>query len=146
MGHTQHLNIEGKELPSVSSIPAIFAKDMSGFNHWICSKLHTKDDRCCVKAADEYYKESADLGNDIHNLRESFLRGEAFTEGVPEYQAQVFEPVAKFYKESGYTPLEIRNPLYFDHTSYAIELEMTGKEFGGTLDGAGTFSVPFWEK
>jgi hypothetical protein len=58
---------------------------------------------------------------------------------VPEYQAAVFDPVAKFYKESGYKPLKL------DDGSFGIELKMTGKEFGGTLDGAGTFDVPFWE-
>lgn len=130
--HTQHLDSNGVKLPSVSAIPGIFAKDMSGFYSWICKGLHTKDEKCCVKAAEDYYQEAANLGNDVHALREAFLKGQTFEEGVPEYQAAVFEPVAKFYKESGY------KPLY-------IEQQMTGANFGGTLDGAGTFSKPFWE-
>lgn len=133
MSHTQHLDIEGKKLPSVSAIPALFAKDMSGFHNWICSKLHTKDDRCCVAAANQYYQESADLGNDVHSLMEAFLKGESFEDGVPQYQAEVFAPVAEFFKESEYVP-------------QYIEQKMTGKEFGGTLDTAGTFNKPFWEK
>lgn len=146
MSHTQHLDSKGVKLPSVSAIPALFAKDMSGFQQWICKGLHTKEDRCCAAAADDYYQESANLGNDIHQLREAFLRGEKFEEGVPEYQANVFAPVAQFYKESGYKPfrLDTLNPQ--GEIIDAIELKMTGKEFGGTLDGAGTFSVPFWEK
>jgi hypothetical protein len=106
---------------------------MNGFEDWICKGLHGKDDRCCTKAKRDFYKESANLGNDIHELREAFLRGEPFVDGVPEYQAKVFEPVARFYKEAGYKPL-------------FIEEQMTGKTFGGTLDGCGSFSVPFWEK
>lgn len=131
--HTQHLDIEGKKLPSVSAIPALFAKDMSGFHNWICSKLHTKDDRCCVAAADQYYRESADLGNDVHSLMEAFLKGDSFEDGVPQYQAEVFAPVAEFFKESGYQP-------------QFIEQKMTGSTFGGTLDTAGTFNKSFWEK
>lgn len=133
MGHVQHIDAEGINIPSVSAIPNIFAKDMSGFEDWICKGIHTKDSICCTKAKRDYYQEAANLGNDIHELREAFLKGEPFSDGVPEYQANVFEPVARFYKESGYKPL-------------LIEEQMTGKEFGGTLDGAGTFSVPFWEK
>ena len=146
MGHVDHIDERGKSLPSVSSIPAIFAKDMSGFEDWICRGLHETEARCCTKAKREYYQEQADLGNDIHSLRESFLQGEAFTEGVPEYHAQVFEPIARFYKESGYKPLVLMGPTRNSGPLEAIELKMTGKEFGGTLDGAGTFSVPFWEK
>ena len=130
-------------MPSVSAIPGIFAHDMSGFEDWICRGMGPHS--CCTKAKRAFYEESADLGNDIHNLREAFLRGESFTEGVPEYQAKVFDPVAKFYKESGYIPLEVKDGP-FGHTTEAIELKMTGKTFGGTLDGAGTFSVPFWEE
>lgn len=140
MSHAQHLDSEGKSLPSVSAIPALFAKDMSGFQSWICKGIHAKEDRCCAAAAGEYYKEAANLGNDIHQLREAFLRGESFEEGVPEYQANVFAPVAQFYKESGYSPLRLPDG------SSAVETKMTGKEFGGTLDGAGTFSRPFWQK
>jgi len=137
--HVQHLDSAGLKMPSVSEIPGIFAHDMSGFEDWICRGQHGKEDRCCTRAKREYYQEQADLGNDIHNLREAFLRGESFEEGVPEYQANVFAPVAQFYKESGYRPLPIAG-------KFAVELKMTGKEFGGTLDGAGTFDVPFWEK
>jgi len=132
MGHSNHTDSEGNNIPSVSQIPGMFAQDMSGFEDWICKGLHGKEDLCCTKAKRKYYEEAANLGNDIHALREAFLHGEAFQDGVPEYQAQVFDPVAKFYKESGYQPL-------------FIEEQMTGKEFGGTLDGAGTFDVPFWE-
>jgi len=145
MGHVEHLNEEGVSIPSVSQVPGIFAKDMSGFQQWICKGLHGKEDICCAKAAADYYKEAADLGNDIHALREAFLRGEAFQDGVPEYHAQVFEPVARFYKENGYQPYRIERTPESISTD-CIELKMTGKEFGGTLDGAGTFSVPFWEK
>lgn len=140
MGHVEHLDKEGIKLPSVSQIPAIFAKDMDGFEDWICRGLHPLQAPCCTRAKREFYQESADLGQDIHELREAFLRGESFEEGVPEYQAAVFDPVAKFYKESGYAPLSL-----FCSGGIAVELEMTGKKFGGTLDGAGTFSVPFWE-
>lgn len=133
MGHSSHRNEAGENIPSVSQIPGIFAKDMSVFEDWICKGLHEKDDLCCTKAKRSYYEEAAHLGNDVHTLREAFLKGETFETGVPEYQAAVFDPVAKFYKDSGYKPL-------------FIEEQMTGKEFGGTLDGAGTFSVPFWEK
>jgi len=79
--HTQHLDLEGKKLPSVSAIPSLFAKDMSGFQQWICKGLHTKEDRCCAAAAEQYYQESADLGNDIHSLMDAFLRGDSFEEG-----------------------------------------------------------------
>lgn len=133
MSHIEHLSEEGIKLPSVSSIPAIFAKNMDGFEDWICRQQHTKEDRCCTQAKRKFYQESADLGNDIHALREAFLKGEPFADGVPEYQANVFEPIARFYKESGY------KPMY-------IEKQMTGKEFGGTLDGAGTFSKLFWKE
>src|SRR6202142_3043587 len=148
--HTQHLDLEGKKLPSVSAIPSLFAKDMSGFQQWICKGLHTKEDRCCAAAAEQYYQESADLGNDIHSLMDAFLRGDSFEEGVPEYQANVFAPVAQFFKESGYNALHLpnyatKNPLDSDSVT-TIELKMTGKEFGGTLDTAGKFSIPFWEK
>jgi hypothetical protein len=132
MGHTEHIGTEGRILPSVSAIPGIFAKNMDGFEDWICKGLHEKEALCCTKAKRQYYQEMADLGNDVHEIREAFLKGEDLT-GVPEYQAAVFDPVATFYKESGY------KPLY-------IEQKMTGKEFGGTLDGAGTFSVPFWKE
>lgn len=145
MSHSQHLDSEGKSLPSVSAIPGIFAKDMDGFEDWICRGLHDKTSPCCTKAKRHFYQESADLGNDIHALREAFLRGESFSEGVPEYQAKVFEPVARFYKESGYKPLQL-TISEANSNALAVELKMTGKEFGGTLDGAGTFSVPFWEK
>lgn len=138
--HVEHLSEAGIKIPSVSQIPGIFARDMSGFEDWICRGLHEKDALCCTKAKRDFYQESANLGNDIHSLREAFLRGETFEEGVPEYQAAVFEPVAHFYKESGYKPLR------FDDGSLGVELKMTGKEFGGTLDGVGTFSIPFWEK
>lgn len=141
--HTQHLDSEGVKLPSVSAIPAIFHRDMSGFQSWICKGLHTKEERCCAAAAEQYYQESANLGNDVHSLMEAYLRGESFEEGVPEYQAAVFDPVAKFFKESGYKPLIINN---YDNNILGIELKMTGKEFGGTLDTAGTFSKMFWEK
>lgn len=132
MVHVSHTSETGQSIPSVSQIPGIFAQDMSGFEDWICKGLHGKEDRCCTKAKRDFYQESANLGNDIHALREAFLRGKSFSEGVPEYQAKVFEPVAQFYKESGY------EPLY-------IEEQMTGVSFGGTLDGAGTFKVPFWD-
>ena len=131
MGHKNHFDSSGKALPSVSAVPAIFAKDMSGFQDWICKQVGPH--KCCTKAQRDYYKEAADLGNDIHSLREAFLKGETFSEGVPEYQARLFEPIARFYKESGYKPL-------------FIEEDMTGETFGGSLDGAGTFDVPFWEQ
>ncbi len=105
---------------------------MDGFEDWICKGIHPKEALCCTKAKREFYQESANLGHDIHELREAFLKGESFSDGVPEYQAAVFDPIAKFYKESGYKPL-------------FVEEQMTGKTFGGTLDGAGTFSRPFWE-
>jgi hypothetical protein len=143
MGHVQHLDASGLKMPSVSEIPGIFAHDMSGFEDWICRGLHGKEDRCCTQAKRAFYQESADLGNDIHALREAFLRGESFEEGVPEYQANVFAPVAQFYKDSGYKPLVIEQDEY---RVTGIELKMTGLEFGGTLDGCGTFSKPFWEK
>lgn len=142
--HSQHLSASGLKIPSVSEIPGIFAHDMSGFEDWICRQEHGKDDRCCTQAKRKFYSESADLGNDIHALREAFLRGEPFADGVPEYQANVFEPVARFYKESGYKPLQIGASEGYN--IQATELKMTGKEFGGTLDGAGTFSKPFWEE
>ncbi len=132
MGHSQHTDAKGKNIPSVSAIPGIFAKDMSGFQSWICKGLHDSDSVCCARAAKEYYEEAADLGNDVHRLREAFLKNDKFKE-VPSYHAALFGPIEKFYKESGYKPL-------------FVEEKMTGKEFGGTLDGAGTFSVPFWEK
>lgn len=146
MGHSQHTNSEGANIPSVSAIPKIYHQDMSGFYSWICKNLHTKEEKCCQRAASEYYEDAANLGTDIHSLREAFLRGESFAEGVPEYQAKVFEPVARFYKESGYTPLEVLDMQGADNSEKAIELKMTGKEFGGTLDGAGTFSRPFWKE
>lgn len=141
MSHIQHFDSEGNKTPSVSEIPGIFAHNMDGFEDWICLKLHGKSaPHCCTKAKRDFYQESANLGQDIHNLREAFLKGESFSEGVPEYQASVFEPVARFYKESGYKPLKL-----YDGTE-GIELKMTGKTFGGTLDGAGTFTMPFWKK
>lgn len=144
MAHIQYLDKEGNKLPSVSQIPGIFAKDMSGFEDWICRELHgPKPEHCCTQAKRKFYEESADLGQDIHALREAWLKGENFQEGVPEYQAQVFEPVAQFYKDSGYQPLLL--PADESGTP-AVELKMTGKAFGGSLDGAGTFSIPFWEK
>lgn len=144
MGHVQHYDKDGNKTPSVSEIPGIFAHDMLGFEQWICSRTHPSSvERCCVAARNKFYKESANLGHDIHNLREAFLKGEAFSEGVPEYQASVFDPIAKFYTESGYKPLQIGASEGFN--IQAIELKMTGKTFGGTLDGAGTFSKPFWE-
>lgn len=111
---------------------------MSGFEDWICRGLHPLQAPCCTKAKRAFYQESADLGNDIHNLREAFLKGQPFSEGIPEYQAKVFDPVARFYKDNGYQPLKLEDG------SVGLELKMTGKEFGGTLDGVGTFSVPFW--
>ncbi len=143
MGHIQHTDVDGNNIPSVSAIPAIFAKDMDGFEDWICRGLHAKEEKCCTKAKRAYYKEAANLGDDIHQLREAFLKGEPFSDGVPEYQARVFDPVARFYKEYGYTPLGM--PYMENTPNFAIELKMTGKTFGGTLDGAGTFTVPFWE-
>ena len=143
MSHANHVDSTGRKIPSVSQIPAIFHKDMSGFNAWICKGLHTKDDKCCVKAADNYYQESANLGQDIHAIRESFLRGDTFAEPLPEYQANVFAPVAQFYKESGYKPLQIGTSEGYNIP--AIELKMTGKEFGGSCDGFGQFSKPFWD-
>ncbi len=145
MSHVQHLDSEGLKLPSVSAIPGIFAKDMDGFEDWICRQEHGKEDRCCTQAKRKFYKESADLGTDIHTLREAFLKGEPFVDSVPEYPAAVFDPVARFYKESGYKPLTMPS-VDGSYQETAIELKMTGKEFGGTLDGAGTFDVPFWEK
>jgi hypothetical protein len=133
MPHVEHLDKEGISIPSVSQIPGIFAKDMSGFEDWICRNLHGKEDPCCVNARRKFYQESADLGNDVHSLMEAFLKGETFEDGVPDYQAAVFDPVAQFFKESGYKPVH-------------IEQKMTGKEFGGTLDTSGTFANPFWEK
>lgn len=133
MSHSQHLNSAGEQLPSVSRVPGIFKKDLTGFQNWICKSLHEPAERCCVKAADQYMEEAASLGNDIHELREAFLKGDAFSEGVPEYQAKVFDPIAAFYKSAGYKPL-------------FIEEAMTGKTLGGTIDGAGTFSVPFWNE
>lgn len=133
MGHTEHYSSTREPLPSVSQIPGIFAKDMSGFEDWICKGLHGKEDRCCTQAKRQFYQESADLGNDVHSLMDAFLKGEQFEDGVPEYQASVFAPVAQFYKESGYVP-------------FYSEEKMTGKEFGGTLDTAGIFRKPFWEK
>jgi hypothetical protein len=137
MSHVQHVDSEGVNLPSVSEIPSIFAKNMGGFEDWICRKIgpHT----CCTQAKRKFYQEAADLGNDIHALREAFLKGESFSEGVPEYQAKVFEPIAQFYRLNDYHPLQI-------DSENGIELKMTGKEFGGTLDGVGTFTKPFWEK
>jgi hypothetical protein len=126
MSHVQHLSESGLPIPSVSEIPGLFAQDLSGFEDWICRSLHEKEAKCCIRAKREFYQDSADLGNDIHTLREAFLKGESFNKGIPEYHAGVFDPIARFYKESGY------EPLY-------IEEKMTGKEFGGTLDGAGTF-------
>lgn len=131
-------------MPSVSQVPGIFKKDLSGFQSWICKGLHEREAACCVKAADAYMDEAADLGNDIHELREAFLKGQPFSAGVPEYHAKVFEPVARFYKESGYKPLQILTSE--GKLVQGVEMKMTGKTFGGTLDGAGTFTVPFWEE
>lgn len=133
MSHSIHKDSDGNNIPSVSQIPGIFAHDLSGFESWICKGLHEAEAKCCIRARNDYYDESAKLGNDIHELREAFLHGEPFVDGVPEYQAKVFDPIARFYKESGYKPM-------------FVEEKMTGKNFGGTLDGCGTFSVPFWEK
>ena len=133
MSHSNHVDSDGNAIPSVSQIPGQFAHDLSGFESFICKGLHGKEGPCCVKARNDYYQESANLGRDIHELMEAFLKGKPFTESVPEYQAAVFDPVARFYKDSGYRPL-------------FMEEKMTGKEFGGTLDTAGTFSIPFWEK
>lgn len=132
MSHSVHTDADGNNLPSVSQIPGIFAHDLSGFESWICKGLHEAEAKCCIRARNDYYDESAKLGHDIHELREAFLRGKPFVDGVPEYQARVFDPIARFYKESGY------QPIY-------IEEKLTGKDFGGTLDGCGKFSVPFWE-
>jgi len=141
--HTQHIDASGLNLPSVSQIPAIFTQDLTGFEDWICRELGPHAP-CCTQAKHQFYQESANLGNDIHELMAAFLQCERFEDGVPEYQAAVFEPVAKFFKETGYKPLELRSGI--DHTDYGIELKMTGKELGGTLDTAGTFSKPWWEK
>lgn len=141
--HIQHLSASGLKIPSVSEISGLFAQDMSGFEDWICKGLHGKEDRCCTQAKRGFYQESANLGNDIHTLRDAFLRGASFAEGVPEYQAAVFDPVAQFYTENGYKPLVIEKDEY---RVTGIELGMTGQEFGGTLDGVGTFAVPFWTK
>lgn len=133
MGHVDHFDSEGKLMPSVSQIPNLFAKDMSSFEDWICSKLHGKDvSRCCINAKREFYKESGSLGKDIHALREAYLNGEAFSEGVPEYQAHLFEPIAQFYEQNKYQML-------FN------ESQMIGKTIGGSWDGCGKFGVPFWE-
>lgn len=142
MGHSTHLSSSGHIMPSVSEIPGIYNSDMSGFEDWICRGLHDKESICCTQAKRAYYKEAGDLGNDIHELREAFLRGETFEEGVPEYQAAVFDPVAAFYRKTGYKPLAM--PSVENTSNYALELKITGKAFGGTLDGAGTFQVPFW--
>jgi hypothetical protein len=133
MSHSQHLSLSGLPIPSVSEVPGIFAVDIRGFEDWLCKQNHGPEDRCCVAARRRFYQESADLGNDIHELMAAFLKGESFEEGVPEYQAAVFDPVAKFLKDTDY------KPLY-------IEQKMTGIQIGGTLDTAGTFSVPFWEE
>lgn len=143
MSHSQHLSSEGLHIPSVSEVPGIFKPDLHGFEYWICKQEHGKEDRCCIAARDKYSDEAKNLGNDIHALMEAFIRGETFEEGVPEYQAKVFAPVAQFFKESGYKPLLINN---YDNNVTATELKMTGKEFGGTLDTAGTFAKPFWEE
>ncbi len=145
MSHSQHKDTDGNNIPSVSEIPGIFKSDMDGFEDWICRNLHPgRIAPCCTKAKRDFYKESANLGHDIHNLREAFLKGESFSEGVPEYQARVFDPIAKFYTESGYKPLQIGASEGYN--IQGVELKMTGKTFGGTLDGAGTFSVPFWKE
>lgn len=139
MSHSKHVNEAGDAIPSVSQIPGIFAHDMRGFEDYICLQTHgykgshPNGPYCCTKEKRAFYESAADLGNDIHELREAFLNGTPFSDGVPEYQARVFDPVARFYKESGYKPM-------------FIEEQMTGTEFGGTLDGAGTFTIPFWEK
>lgn len=133
MSHSKHISDSGVQLPSVSQIPTIFSKDLTGFESWICKQRHPPHLECCISDRNKFYKESADLGNDIHALREAFLKGENFSEGVPEYQAKIFDPIAKFYKNSGYKPM-------------FIEEKLTGKEFGGTLDGAGTFTMRFWDE
>lgn len=149
--HTQHLDSKGNTIPSVSEVPNItkefFFEDMSGYQDWLCRETHPKEARCCTKAQRDYYQECADLGNDVHSLMEAFLKGESFENGVPQYQAEVFAPVAEFFKESGYSPLYISSEEPNEEIgTFAIELKMTGKEFGGTLDTAGTFSKPFWDK
>lgn len=131
MSHKTHHNEEGNVIPSVSQIPGIFKKDLDGFEDWICRGLHSKEEKCCTKAKRDYASEAANLGNDVHSLREAFLKGAMFNDGVPEYHAALFDPVAQFYRKTAYKPL-------------FVEEEMTGAEFGGTLDGAGTFGHPFW--
>ncbi len=130
MSHINHYDAEGKLMPSVSQIPGIFAKNMDGFEDWICSRLGAHV--CCTKAKREFYKESGSLGKDIHALREAFLNGKPFSEGVPEYQARLFDPIAQFYTQNKY------QMLY-------NESQMLGKTLGGSWDGCGKFEVPFWE-
>lgn len=137
MTHKNHFDSDGKLMPSVSQVPnissEIFFNNLSGYYEWICEQTHKKDaPYCCYKASQDFYKASSNLGKDIHSLREAFLKGESFDEGVPEYQAKLFDPIARFYKESEYEAM-------------FIEKQITGQEFGGTLDGAGVFHRPFWE-
>jgi len=127
--HTQHVDASGLNLPSVSQIPAIFAQDLTGFEDWICRELGPHAP-CCTQAKRQFYQESANLGNDIHELMAAFLQGKSFEEGVPEYQSAVFEPVAQFFKETGYKPLDIYQGIGNEGKDYyhkAIELKMTGK-------------------
>ncbi len=129
--HKDHFNEQGELMPSVSQIPNLFAHDMSGFEDWICANLGPH--KCCTKAKRDFYKESGSLGKDIHSLREAFLNGTPFMDGVPEYQARLFDPIAQFYTNSKYQVL-------FN------ESQMLGKTIGGSWDGCGKFGVPFWEQ
>lgn len=130
MSHVDHYNEQGELMPSVSQIPSIFHKNMDGFEDWICKTLGPH--KCCTKAKREFYKESGSLGKDVHALREAFLNGVPFSEGVPEYQARLFDPIASFYTQNKYEML-------FN------ESKMLGKTIGGSWDGCGKFGHPFWE-
>ena len=130
MAHVDHYNDQGELMPSVSQIPNIYEHDMSGFEDWICAGLGPH--KCCTKAKRDFYKESGSLGKDIHALREAFLNGKPFSEGVPEYQAHLFDPIAQFYTNNKYQML-------FN------ESQMNGQTICGSWDGCGKFGVPFWE-
>lgn len=133
MGHIDHYDSDGKLMPSVSQLPGLVHKNMDGFEDWICSQTHARSSaQCCIRAKREFYKESGSLGKDIHALREAFLNGKPFSDGVPEYQARLFDPIAQFYTDSKYQML-------FN------ESQMIGKTIGGSWDGCGRFGVPFWE-
>lgn len=131
MTHKEHYNEQGQLMPSVSQIPGLFAHDMSGFEDWICSRMGQH--QCCTQAKRDFYKEAGSLGKDIHALREAFLNNQPFSDGVPEYQAHLFDPIANFYTTNKYEML-------FN------ESQMIGKTIGGSWDGCGRFAVPFWEE